>query len=213
MGKVRLRVPLLEAGAVLAQKAFTYDARPLNADEKKLLLSIFGASLNLDAVSLAFTDLAVDGRAYTLGNTIRVPEQMPKGTHFRVADLVHEMTHVWQYQTRGTSYISDSIFHQMTAGKAAYEVNLVTGQSFYDYSAEQQAVIVERYYKNAPSGWRQNADVVRMIEEIGKARPLSSTGISQETWFGPNSPAPSDKLGPGPASDQPRTVPLLRIEF
>jgi hypothetical protein len=152
MRKPCLRVPLLEAGAVLAQKALTSDSRPLSGDERKLLLKIFGASVNLDAVTLAYTDLAVDGRAYTLGNTIRVPEHMPKGTHFSVADLVHEMTHVWQYQTRGTSYISDSIFHQMTGGQAAYDVEIVAGQSFYEYSAEQEAMIVERYFKNYPEG-------------------------------------------------------------
>lgn len=210
MGGARLRVPLLEAGAVLAQKVLTSESRSLTADEKKLLHIIFGVSVNLDVVELAFTDLAVNGRAYTLGNTIRVPEHMPKGVRFGTPDLVHEMTHIWQYQTRGTGYISDSVFHQLVGD--AYAVDIVAGRSFNDYSAEQEAMIVQRYYENAPLGWRQNADVVRMIGEIRKARPLSSTGISQETWFGSNITPPNNS-GSGVDANQPRTVPLFRIEF
>ena len=208
---VRVRIPILEAGAILAQKALTSRPRSLKPDEKNLLLTIFGPSVNLDQVELAFTDLAIGGRAYTLGNTIRVPEHMPKGVRFRAGDLVHEMTHVWQYQTRGTSYISDSIFHQVAPGDA-YEVNLVPGQSFYDYTAEQEAMIVQRFYEDAPRGWRQDTDVVRMIGEIRKAHPLSAVEIERETWLGPNHDL-RDNAVPGNDFNQTRTVPLLRIEF
>jgi hypothetical protein len=50
-----------------------------------------------------------------------------------------------------------------------------------------------------------------MMGEIRKARPLSSTGISRETWFGPNDPFGNST--PDNKSDVPRTVPLFRIEF
>jgi hypothetical protein len=53
--------------------------------------------------------------------------------------------HVWQYQNRGTGYISNSIWHQATE-PAAYEVTIVPNQSIYRYTAEHQAVIVEAYY-------------------------------------------------------------------
>jgi hypothetical protein len=207
-GKVRLRIPLLEEAAIQGQKTFADAGRPLNPVERKLLLDIFGQSVNLDPVQIVLTGLGVQGRPYTFGNTIRIPT----GTHFDAPTLVHEMTHVWQYQTRGTGYISDSVFHQLISGQGAYDVKLVAGQSFYEYAAEQQAIIVERYYDD-PSGWRQNPNVIRMIEEVRRARRLSMDEIRQETWFGPNK-SPLDNITPGnDANRQSPTVPLIRIEF
>ena len=92
------------------------------------------------------------------------------------------MTHVWQYQTQGSRYISDSALHQALQGLDAYNVDLVPAQSFDKYAAEQQAVIVERYYLDF-TGWRSNSDVVRMIAEVRKARPLAANKSEQETWF------------------------------
>lgn len=200
----RLRIPLMEAGAVAGQKALTGNGRSLKPEEKRLLLTIFGNSVNLEPIEIVPTSVGAKGRPYTLGNTIRVPD----GTIFDAETLVHEITHVWQYQTRGTAYISDSVLHQLTGD--AYETNLVPGQSFYDYTAEQQATIVERYYANAK--WRTDPDVLRMIEQVRKARPLSSGEIQRETWFGPN--APPDTSAPvGGAGRASPTVPLIRIEF
>ena len=202
----RVRIPLLEALAIQAQGAFSDSGRSLNSQERKLLLTIFEDSVNLDPVNIVLTDLGTKGRPYTLGNTIRVP----RGTTFDAETLVHEMTHVWQYQTRGTGYISDSALHQLTQGDDAYVVSLVPGQSFYSYTAEQEAMIVQRYY--ADKGWRQNEDVVRMIGEIRKARPLASADIQQETWFGPNRGLP-DSASAASSPKQSQTVPLIRIEF
>ena len=42
-------------------------------------------------------------------------------------------------------------------------------------------MIVERYYANDPAGWATNADVVRMIEEVRRARPISDLDIQQDT--------------------------------
>jgi len=145
----RLRVPVLESLLEAAQGAFAGNPRKLVPEERRLLLSIFGLSINLDAVNLAPTNLGVQGRPYTLGNTIRIPAHTP----FRTNVLVHEMTHVWQYQTKGTGYLSDSVFHQLVSGQGAYDVTLVPGQSIDDYAAEQQAMIVEKYYEdNPPAG-------------------------------------------------------------
>jgi hypothetical protein len=219
--KVRLRVPLMEAGLEAAQKVFTSRGRSLTSgndsiprslipNEKELLVNIFGSSINLDVVELAYTKIAKDGRAYTLGSTIHIPEHMPKGGTFDAGTLVHEMTHVWQYQTQGTAYLSDSIFHQLTQGTGAYDVDTMPGKAFRDYAAEQQAIIVERYYRDYPEGWRSNPDVVRMIAEIKRARPLSSTQIQQETWYGPNI---RQFDTPDSDSNTAKTVPLFRIEF
>ena len=66
---------------------------------------VFGMSINLDRIRLTQTNVAVNGRAYTLGNTIR----FPMGATVDLRTLVHESTHVWQFQTKGAGYLSDSV--------------------------------------------------------------------------------------------------------
>jgi hypothetical protein len=204
----RLRIPLLEGVAPSLLRIPSFGARPLNSQERDLLIRIFGDSINLDPVRVAYTRLiSASTAAYTMGNTILIPV----GTNTSTSTIVHEMTHVWQYQTMGTRYISDSALHQVVQGDNAYDVDLVAGQSFYSYAAEQQAVIVQRYYNDFP-GWRTNADVVRMLGEIRRAHPLAPSEIERETWYGPNQPFVDPS--PGAGGQQPsQTVPLFRIEF
>ncbi|MDQ1474285.1 MAG: hypothetical protein QOJ99_5765 [Bryobacterales bacterium] len=204
----RLRIPLLEGVVPSLLRIPSFGARPFRSHERNLLIRIFGDSINLDPVRVAYTRLLFAGTtAYTMGNTILIPV----GTSTDTSTLVHEMTHVWQYQTMGTRYISDSALHQIVQGSNAYDVDLVLGQSFYSYAAEQQAMIVQRYYDDFP-GWRTNADVVRMLGEVRRARPLPPSEIERETWYGPHRPFTDPS--PGSGGQQPsQTVPLFRIEF
>jgi hypothetical protein len=206
-GGIRIRIPMLEEFAIQARDLLSHSARSLNPEEKRLLLTIFGSSINLEMVQIVATEVGSKGRPYTLGTTIRIPD----GTYFDAPTLVHEMTHVWQYQTQGTRYISDSVLHQLTTD--AYAVKLVPGQSFRDYTAEQQAMIVQHYYEKYPVGWNVDPDVVRMIGEVRCARPLSASQIQQETWFGPNRNMLENTVPPGVQKPPPQTVPLIRIEF
>jgi len=208
-GSVQIRIPLLEGLGRPLLSGASFGDRPLSPHERGLLLNIFGDSINLDPIQIGYTRLISSGTgAYTMGNKILVPA----GTAIDAATLVHEMTHVWQYQTRGTRYISDSALHQLTQGIHAYDVTIVAGRSIYDYTAEQEAVIVQHYYQDSPPGFRANSDVKSMIDEIRKARPLSSTDIENETWFG----SLRGPLDTNPGSSAPQlspTVPLIRIEF
>jgi hypothetical protein len=201
--------PTQQAALVAGQGAFTGPARSLLPEERRLLVTIFGESINLDVVRLAPTELGVQGRPYTLGNTIRIP----RGTRFKANTLVHEMTHVWQFQTKGTGYLSDSALHQLVLGDAAYDVSIVAGQSLDDYSAEQQAMIVEKYYQDNPPGSNKNPELARMLSQNPGSHRLSDQDISQETSFGATRPdsiaSPSSGLQ-GPSCG---TVPLIRIEF
>jgi hypothetical protein len=206
MADPRIRIPILESTLIAGQGAFTGPSRGLLPEECRLLLSIFGPSVNLDVVRLAWTDLGPQGRPYTFGNTIRIP----RGTVVTTGTLVHEMTHVWQYQTKGTGYLSDSAIHQLISGQAAYNVTLVPGQSIHAYTAEQQAMIVERYYEEA--AWAANPDVQRMIGEVRRARPLTDDQIRQETWFGSTRPDIFNSP-PGQGGPSGGTVPIFRIEF
>jgi hypothetical protein len=205
---VQVRIPLLEGLGRPILSGASFGDRPLSTEERSLMLRIFGDSVNLDPILIGYTRLSSGGRAYTMGNKILVPAS----TIIDTPTLVHEMTHVWQYQTRGTRYISDSVMHQLTQGNRAYEVNIVAGRSIYDYNAEQQAVIVEYYYRDSPPGFRANADVQSMIDEVRRARPLSPSDIVNETWFG----SLRGPLDTNPGSSAPQlspTVPLLRITW
>jgi hypothetical protein len=206
---VRVRIPLLEGLGSAILSGASFGDRPLTPNERELLLSIFGDSVNLDPILIGFTRLISSGTgAYTMGNKILIPA----ATMIDAPTLVHEMTHVWQYQTRGTRYISDSALHQLTQGKSAYAVTIVPGRSIYDYAAEQQAVIVEYYYRDSPAGFRANPDVQSMINEVQKARPLSNSDIVNETWFG-SGRGPLDTSYGGGAPQLSPTVPLLRITW
>src|SRR5579864_3510793 len=149
----RVRSPLVEDLLVRGQGAFTKNGRTLTVSEESLLRDIFVDSIDYDLIRVALTNLGVKGRPYTFGNTIRVPPQ----SKLTPRTLVHETTHVWQYQTQGSGYLSNSGWHQMVDGDEAYHVTLAAGQSIYSYAAERQAVIVEAYFVDAARKPKQPA--------------------------------------------------------
>ncbi len=216
--KLAVRIPLLEAAAVAAGPLLTSNSRALVPHERTILTAIFQQSVNLDPIRLVASSLG--SRATTWGNYIRAPHKLVLSD----SDLVHEATHIWQYQTKGTAYISDSALHQavrdtslflngvtgfVPLAKDPYDVTVVPGQSFSDYGAEEQAKIVENYFKDGKLNVEIDVDVLRMIEEVRKARPLSAHEITQDTWWGPAPPNESSNQRGGTA----RTVPLIRLEF
>jgi len=206
--KVRIRIPILEGLGRSILSGASFGDRSLNPHERELLLSIFGDSINLDPVLIGFTRLISSSTgAYTMGNKILIPA----GTVIDASTLVHETTHVWQYQTQGTSYISDSALHQLTQGNLAYDVsNIVPGRSIYEYTAEQQAKIVEYYYSDPR--WAANPYVNSLIEEIRRARPLSSSDIENETLYGSfQGPLGTDFDSSGPQPSP--TVTILRLNW
>ena len=64
--------------------------------------------------------------------------------------FIHEMTHVWQYQLKilnpVTAAIAENIKHFFHYDKA-YEYELTAGKDLLDYDIEQQASIVEDYFR------------------------------------------------------------------
>ena len=75
--------------------------RPLTAGERALALSVFGEALDLDRVQLHAHGLG--GFAVTLGRRVLFPDAPPadlSAAPVRAqAWLVHELVHVWQFQT------------------------------------------------------------------------------------------------------------------
>jgi len=206
----RVRLPTLEVFALRAGGAMAVHQRPLLPDEREIAGEIFGESLDLDAVRIV--SWPVGARPHTLGNHIRIPglSVLDPGT------LIHELAHVWQYQTKGTSYISDSLWHQMVDGvDEAYRVEIVPGQSIHDYTAEQQAVIVQQYFQRAAC--REDPEYQRMIGEVRRSRPIPRLERQdfalEEAVFGPGIGV--ERLRPGSYGRERgmRMLPVLRIEF
>src|SRR5262249_45478620 len=143
----------------------TGPAQPLTEKEKELARTYFGDSVDLEAVRVVVGKTGTDD-AVTLGNVIRAPA----GLRLAGGTLMHELVHVWQYQTGGTDYISDSLGHQASSFAAkgkrggAYAYNLVTGKSFFAYSAEQQAQIIEDYADGRHPDWK--AEYKRLAAEM-----------------------------------------------
>jgi hypothetical protein len=162
----RIRLPALEALATRFSGAFARDTRALTCDERDDAISVFGDALDLDPIRIVSTSIV--NSPTCLGNIIRVAG----GGEIDRITLIHELAHVWQYQTRGAEYISDSAWHQVSAAlttgsrQAAYLISFddLAAASIFDLPAEKQAVIIERWF--ADPGLRVHADYRRFLSEV-----------------------------------------------
>lgn len=160
------RLPTWELGANVAQKAFSGPETPLTDREKAIAVWVFGeGTIDLEAVRVV-SGATTTGTPMVLGNTLRIPS----GVKFSTGAIAHELTHIWQYQTSGTSYISDSFLKQACAyletgdRDNAYKYAIVPGKRFVEYSSEQQAEIVEAWALNSKK--RADPEYQRLISEL-----------------------------------------------
>lgn len=148
-GSVTVRMPVVEEGlTVLSDISAANVGRSLTAIETALARSVFGQSIDLDRVRLIPTDVL---EYRVVGNNIRVPNNFTVADEYMAETLIHELTHVWQYQHGGTSYMSHSIQTQIAAGlrgnrNYAYDYMLSPNRSFFDFTPEQQGTIVQNYF-------------------------------------------------------------------
>ena len=126
-------------------------SRPLTAGEIELARSIFGDAIDYARVKL------VRGRWWPFqprgivmaptGNIHFHPDSQLWSEDFSAERLtlqglfIHEMTHVWQAQTRGRFYLV-----LMRHPFCRYDYRLVEGQSFEGYGLEQQAELVRHRF-------------------------------------------------------------------
>jgi hypothetical protein len=169
----RIRLPALEALATRFSGAFARDTRVLTGEEREDAISVFGGALDLDPIRIVSTSIV--NSPTCLGNIIRVSAD---GEIDRIT-LIHELAHVWQYQTRGTEYISDSAWHQMSAAlttgsrQAAYVISFddLAAASIFDLPAEKQAVIIERWF--ADPALHGHPDYRRFLAEVRHSAKIS----------------------------------------
>ncbi|MBE9586600.1 DUF4157 domain-containing protein [Mucilaginibacter sp. JRF] len=123
--------------------------RRLSQPERDVVSPIFGTSVDYSRVRLIITSISA---GTTAGNNIRLPLDfdITKDEHKQL--LVHEMTHVWQFQHNGAGYITTSLLQQLHASATrgnrnfAYAYSINSTNSFFQYAPEQQAFIVENYF-------------------------------------------------------------------
>jgi hypothetical protein len=138
-------------------------ATPLSAAEKAAAQSVLGpTAIRWDDVRVAEGGLLSlifhlnKGRAFATFHTINLPST---GAHGRsnVAIVVHELTHVYQYERVGTLYLGQAIHAQATigygyGGAAGLNSDRAAGKHYRDYNREQQAQIAQDYYTLLSSG-------------------------------------------------------------
>lgn len=143
------------AGAVvvglgrLVARVQSHKARPLTDDEVALLERVFRGSVTLDRVRVVPGRAGlfdINKRPFTLGNTVYLKGRTSPKL------LVHECTHVWQYQHHGPRYAYDALVAQRRLGKGAYDwkAELARGRSGWrEFNAEAQAEYVADVYDTA----------------------------------------------------------------
>ena len=100
--------------------------------------------------------------AITLGDhcyfPVRLSARPLPATHpeyFKVCWLIHELTHIWQFQHMGWRYLTQAINAQMRYGAKAYDFGgekgllerLNQGWRLADFNLEQQGDIARTYYQ------------------------------------------------------------------
>ncbi len=207
---VTVRIPILERLSDDLGGTLGRSGQRLTSQEVGIARPVFGDSIDYDAVRVVVTTIVA--APTTLGNNIRAPHRVMEDWV-----LIHELTHIWQYQTQGTRYISSSACAQLQAAISSGDRNAAYSytpgeRSIYDYPAEQQASIVEDWYKNR--SLRKDANYERYIAQVRSARPtMTAQERYNEAMFGDTGRGRRG-IPPPPSGLEPSgTTPLFRVEW
>ncbi len=176
---------LVKKVAKVAEKTGTEVA--VSADEKALLASIFGTTLDVGKLKfLAGSPVAI-GASRTVESTIffdkkhNVRDAAYRRSGAFVSLLAHEATHARQFQNVGHACVVDSLFSQGVGVVAhddrnkAYEYTLDPKKRFQTYNSERQAQVVGEYVGLV--GFEITPKRCRNFAKLGKKRFLG--GVEQ----------------------------------
>jgi hypothetical protein len=152
-----VRLPAVEE-AVRQVAQFEPGGRPLTGAERGLAEPVFGRSIEYSRVRIVETQVLP---GTTVGNVIRLEPGFTIRHEWDAEVLVHELTHVWQYQHGGTGYMSVALRTQIAAAartgsrNEAYDYRTDAAKNFFDFTPEQQGLIVQNLFamqhdQNAP---------------------------------------------------------------
>ncbi len=158
----------LAGGPEIAQffmHLFTHTT-PLTAAEKEMMQAILGKeALRWQDVRVAEGGLydwlfRLNGNlAFTAWYTVNLPRH---GRHTRqnLPIMVHELTHVYQYHTIGTRYMTEAIYVLVATRRDCYQYGgpnglrqaAADGRTLAGFNREQQAQIIQDYYTRQTAG-------------------------------------------------------------
>ncbi len=128
----------------------------LNDNEISLLKSVFGDSIDYSKVKVYSGGIWSYKSTRTVGNNIYFEPQYEfeknRNLTYIKSILIHEFTHIWQYQNFGWKYAFGSMFDQLVSflfsGEriGAYQYELKENKKLTDYGFEQQAQIIQDYW-------------------------------------------------------------------
>jgi hypothetical protein len=126
-------------------------ARPLTSGEIELARTIFGDAIDYGRVSLVRRKwwpfqppgivMAPSGNIHFHPNSRLWSEDFSRENMSLQGLFIHEMTHVWQAQTRGRWYLP-----LMRHPFCRYTYQLIEGRPFGQYGLEQQAEIIRHQF-------------------------------------------------------------------
>lgn len=142
------------------------ETTPLTASERRALASVLGGrAMRYEDVRIAeggilpFIFRHNGGRAFCTWHTIYLPRT---GRHTRadLSLLVHEATHVMQYERMGSCYIGEALYAQRRLGRGAYDYGgghglrraRENGVPLRAFNREAQAQIAQDYFRLREQG-------------------------------------------------------------
>lgn len=155
----------------LVMQILKFNTRSLNGAEITAAQTVFGNSINygqvrVDEYSLLNTYVFHFWLAFTSWHTIN----FPGGSNFTTdpGTFIHELTHVWQMERRGTQYIAEAPIHgglqgagyvyavDRDPGNNANGVALAAdrgnGKTIWSFNLEQQSEICRHFYMRQQAG-------------------------------------------------------------
>ncbi len=139
-------------------KVRTETNRSMTEYEIRQARRVFKDAITYNDVTIAEGSISakigsVGGYARTVGNTI----YFPAGSTRSMALMIHELTHVWQYQTTGWTYAPKALWAQVVEGYSytpegqTPEQALIDaradGKTLTDFNKEQQGDILADYFR------------------------------------------------------------------
>lgn len=157
----------------LLSQIIKVNTRTMTKTEISEARKVFGGSLpygqiRIDEASIiakigaAFKGSA--GMGVTTAHTINFNRKISAAAgNGDMAWLIHELTHVAQYEAVGLQYLGEAIYAQSTAGYSYGGPAGIAGKSFSSFNREQQGDIASDYYhgclyNNSPTGIPTPAD-------------------------------------------------------
>lgn len=148
-----------------AMHLFMYTT-PLSRVEQQAITSVLGfRAIRYEDVRVAEGGILPlvfrhnGGRAFCTWHTIHLSRE---GPHRRenLSLLVHEATHVMQYERHGSRYLGEALFAQRRLGRGAYDYGgeeglreaSKAGMSLAVFNREAQAQIAQDYYRRSELG-------------------------------------------------------------